>query len=196
MGFYSNYDEKNLVDAYNNQIEHQGKASTEILDEIKQRESIESFKLKIDKQKAELNERNRIIQEIFKHFKNKLGKEECHKLLKSEIISDEEIYYLVHKKYNEIQNVERNLKLDSNTLFRGFIGIFIASTFSFLLLSIFFFNYGFIIYYFLIPLYIINYFIIKLVTRKTRTNLIVFIATFIATILDIAYFILFFKILK
>lgn len=38
MGFYSNFSEQDLIISYKNQIDHQGKANKEILEEIYQEE--------------------------------------------------------------------------------------------------------------------------------------------------------------
>lgn len=196
MGFYSNFSEKDLIESYTNQIDYQGKADQEILEEILSRGSLDDFLFKIKTEKLLLDEQNRIVREIHGHYMGKLSKQECLSLLSSDLLSDKTIEVLVEIKYKQIhQNIE-NLKVDSDTLMYSFIGTIVASVVStiiilavlykFIFLSVF--NFGL-----LIPAYIINYWIIRLFTGKTRDNLAVFIASFIATVLNCVYFILFIK---
>ena len=193
MGFYSKFSEQDLIESYNNQIDYQGKPSKELLDEISQRSSLQDFQAKIEDQKTLLNERNRIIREVHQHYMNKSSKQECFSLLSSDILSKAEIQLIVNEKYVQIhQNVE-NLKVDSDTILYSFLGIFIASAVSSVILFLCIYKFTFLAalhFYLLIPAYIINYLIIKSVTKKTRDNLAVFIATFIATVLNLIFFII------
>jgi len=193
MGFYSKFSEQDLIESYNNQIDYQGKPNKELLDEISQRSSLQDFQAKIEDQKTLLNERNRIIREVHQHYMNKSSKQECFSLLSSDILSKAEIQLIVNEKYVQIhQNVE-NLKVDSDTILYSFLGIFIASAVSSVILFLCIYKFTFLAalhFYLLIPAYIINYLIIKSVTKKTRDNLAVFIATFIATVLNLIFFII------
>jgi len=193
MGFYTKFSDQDLIESYNNQIDYQGRATKELLEEITSRSSFEDFQAKIENQKTLLNERNRIIREIHQHYLNKSSQEECFSLLHSELLSLTEIKMLVETKYTDIhQNIE-NLKVDSDTILKSFLGIIIASVLSsFAIILLLYFANSFLVFNFflLIPAYIINYFIIRLITNKTRDNLAVFIATFLATVLNFIFFIL------
>ncbi|MBL3546955.1 hypothetical protein J2787_002432 [Chryseobacterium rhizosphaerae] len=194
MGFYSKFSEQDLIESYKNQIDYQGKPDKEIIDEIISRGTLEDFQNKIKAQNLFLNEQNRLIREIHGYYMNKLSKQECLSLLSSDLLSDKSIGILVDRKYNQIHQKVENLKVDSDTLIYSFIGTIIASVLStviilailykFIFLSVFSFS-------LLIPAYIMNYWIIRLFTGKTRDNLAVFIASFIATVLNCVYFVLF-----
>ncbi|MDP9958336.1 hypothetical protein [Chryseobacterium lathyri] len=194
MGFYSNFSEKDLIESYTNQIDYQGKADQEILEEILSRSSLDDFLFKIKTQKLLLDEQNRIIREIHGHYMSKLSKQECLSLLSSDLLSDKTIRILVDIKYKQIhQNVE-NLKVDSDTLMYSFIGTIVASVVSTIIILTILYKFTFLSVFnfgLLIPAYIINYWIIRLFTGKTRDNLAVFIASFIATVLNCVYFVLF-----
>ncbi|WP_307271356.1 hypothetical protein [Chryseobacterium sp. W4I1] len=182
------------MDSYTNQMDYQGKADQEILDEILSRSSLENFQAKIKVQKLLIDEQNRVIREIHGHYMNSRSKEECLTLITSDLLPSESIKFLIEKKYIQIhQNVE-NLKVDSDTLMYSIFGTIVASVassiiilvviYSFPFLSVFAFN-------LLIPVYIINYWIIRLFMGKTRANLAVFIASFVATVLNCLYFFFF-----
>ncbi|MCS3867928.1 hypothetical protein J3D55_000844 [Chryseobacterium ginsenosidimutans] len=193
MSFYSKFSDQDLIESYNNQIDYQGKATQELLEEITSRTTLENFQAIIENQKGILNERNRIIREIHQHYFNKSSKEESLSLLKSDLLSRQEIRILVEEKYSHIhQNVE-NLNVDSDTLLKSFVGIMIAPFVSSIIIFILIFSINALIafhFFLLIPAYIINYFVIRRITKKTRDNLAVFIATFIATVLNLIFFIL------
>ncbi|KIC65036.1 hypothetical protein [Chryseobacterium taiwanense] len=193
MGFYSKFSDQDLIESYNNQIDYQGKATKELLEEITSRGSIKDFQTKIENQKTLLNERNRIIREIHQHYLNKSSKQECFSLISSELISKKEIQILVETKYTHIQQNIENLIVDSDTILKSFVGIIVSSIISSLVITllIYFINALIVFHFFLlIPAYIINYFIIRLITKKTRDNLAVFIATFLATVLNFLFFII------
>ncbi|MDN5475488.1 MAG: hypothetical protein L0G39_01035 [Chryseobacterium sp.] len=192
MGFYSNFSEEDLIESYTNQVDHQGKADNEILEEILRRSSLEDFLNKIKTKNLYQNEKNRLIREINGHYVNKRSKQECLSLISSTLLSGESIRLLVNIKYDQIhQNVE-NLKVDSKTLMYSFVGTIVASIISSVIIFTILYQFSFLsVFHFslLIPAYIINYWVIRLITGKTRVNLAVFIASFIATLLNCLYFI-------
>jgi hypothetical protein len=194
MGFYSKFSERDLIESYKNQVDHQGKATKELLEEISRRGSIEDFKIKIEEEKTLLNERNRIIREIHQNYMNKTPKKESLAKLDSYLLSKQEIRILVEEKYTEIhQNVE-NLEVNSDTLLKSFAGVCVAPIISsIIILTLVASIQQLIIFHFflLVPAYIINYLVINKITGKTRSNISVFIATFIATLLNLLIFILF-----
>jgi len=194
MGFYRNFSEQDLMDSYTNQMDYQGKADQEILDEILSRSSLENFQAKIKAQKFLIDEQNRVIREIHGHYMNSRSKEECLTLITSDLLPSESIKFLIEKKYIQIhQNVE-NIKVDSDTLMHSIFGTIVASVASSIIILVVIYSFPFLsvfAFYLLIPVYIINYWIIRLFTGKTRANLAVFIASFVATVLNCLYFFFF-----
>jgi ABC-type multidrug transport system fused ATPase/permease subunit len=194
MSFYSKFSEKDLIESYKNQIDYQGKASQDLVEEISRRDSMENFMLKIESQKKLQDERNRLIREIHQHYMAKYSKQECFSLIKSDLLSEKEMEELVNIKYAHIHKNIENLKVDSITLLKAFYAILTSSVISFILLIIAIYKMNFLIafnFFLLIPVYIINYWITRTIVNKTRENLAVFIATFLATLLDVLYFFLF-----
>jgi hypothetical protein len=192
MGFYTKFSEQDLIESYKNQIDYQGKASNELLEEITKRESLEDFQLKIENQKNLLDENNRIIREIHRHCMNKTSEQECLSLIDSDIYTKKEIKLMIQEKYEHINRNVENLKVDSDTILFSLLGIMVSTVVSSVILLFCLYQFAFLAvfhFYLLIPLYIVNYLIIKSITHKTRDNLAVFIATCIATILNVLIFI-------
>lgn len=194
MGFYTKFSEKDLLEAYKNQIDYQGEANDEILSEIKSRSNLDDFLIKVKNKQSILEERNRIIREIHGHYMNFRSKEECSQLIHSNLISQEEKLLLIKNKYSQISFHVEDLKVDRKTIIKSFTGTIVSSIITFCLLILFIKQVNFILISFLIPIYIVNYFIIKLITGKSRRNLAVFLASFFATVLCILYFFICFKI--
>lgn len=193
MGFYTKFSEEDLITSYINQIDYQGKPDKEIVEEILRRSSLEDFQSKIKTQNLLQDEKNRIIREIHGHYMNKLSKHECLSLISSSL-PQENIRLLVDIKYDQIHRSIENLKIDSNTLMYSFMGTIVASVISTIVIGLIIYKFAFLsvfLFALLIPAYIINYWIIRLFTGKTRDNLAVFIASFIATVLNCLYFFLF-----
>lgn len=194
MSFYSKFSEKDLIESYKNQLDYQGKASQELLDEISKRGNINDFELIIEDQKKLQNERNRLIREIHQHYMDKCSQQECLALIRSDLLSQKDLEELVSIKYMHIHKKIENLKVDSVTLLKTFYAVLISSVITFTLLCIAIYAMNFLVafhFFLLIPIYIINYWIIRMIVKKTRENIAVFIATFLATLLDVFYFIFF-----
>jgi hypothetical protein len=194
VSFYSKFSEKDLIESYKNQLDYQGKASQELLDEIMKRGSLEEFQDTIENQNKICNERNRIIREIHQHYMNKSSQQECLALITSDLLSQKDLEELVNIKYAHIhQNIE-NLKVDSIIILKSFYAVLISSVITFVLLTIAIYTMEFLIafhFFLLIPVYIINYWIIRMIVKKTRKNVAVFTATFLATLLNVFYFLFF-----
>ncbi len=193
MGFYTKFSEQDLIESYKNQIDYQGKPSNELLEEIKKRGSLEDFQLKVEDQKKTLDERNRIIREIHQHYMNKSPELECLRQIDSDIYTKKEIHLMIHQKYGHISKNVENLKVDSDTILFSILGIMVSTVASSVILLLCLYQFEFLTafhFYLLVPVYIINYLIIKSITRKTRDNIVVFLATFIATVLNVLIFIL------
>jgi len=194
MGFYSKFTEQDLIESYKNQIDYQGKATQELLDEIQSRGTLEEFTKKIDNEKKYLEETNRIIRLIHQNYMSRVPMEECMTSIESHLLTRKDIKILTLEKYSQIQNKETNLKVDSDTILKSILGVTIAPFISSAILILTLNQFQQIIvfnYFLLIPVYIINYFIIKFFVKKTRENLAVFIATLVATLLNCLFFILF-----
>lgn len=56
MGFYSKFTEQDLIDSYKNQIDYQGNATKELIDEISSRFPLEEYINKVNNQKVILDE--------------------------------------------------------------------------------------------------------------------------------------------
>ncbi|MBV8328598.1 hypothetical protein [Chryseobacterium sp.] len=188
---YRNYNEEDLLTAYLDVIDHTGKMNDEMEEMIRKKFYYNEFVKKAEYKRILIKEKARISFEVY----NKVEKGEClDAVLKdtfSEIIESKELVFLISEKFYQFSVYKKNNTIDIKTLYSCLLGTLVSSgigvLFFVMLISILN-EFSFLL---LIPLYIINYFIIKLITGKTRDNLIVFLAVFISVIIStILFFVL------
>lgn len=129
----------------------------------------------------------RISKEIFSLTEESTNPEFIKKLMSSDILSKEELSLLVHEKYREKKIILNDKKIDLNLIISAIVGIVSASlivAFLFSVVTFYFplFYFPFLLIPVLIVVYFVCYLIIKFITKKSRNNIVVFLAALIATI--------------
>lgn len=182
MNIYKNFNEEELLIAYNELMDNSGKINNDMQVILTEKGYSEDFFAKANHKKVMIKEKGRIAFEISKMVDQNANLEEIDEKISSELLGKEELSYFILEKYNQFEYHKENTKIDKKTFYKSFIGL-ILGTFAgsiFLFLTIIFLKA--FIFYFLIPTYIVCYLVIKLITGKTRSNLAVFISTFLATV--------------
>lgn len=188
---YKNYSNEELIEAYSTMLDYSGKASNEILLEIDKRGGIDDFLTKIEFNKSNKEEINRISQEIYNLCKDFNDLDFIKGLIKSEILETNELDNLVTLKFNQYQAFLKNRKIDQKTIFGSLVGMIIGIIISLIFYSLVTFLIGKFVFYPIIGVYFICYQTIKLITKQTRDNTFVFLASFIGTLLTMLTFFLF-----
>ena len=103
--------------------------------------------------------------------------------IKSDVLSEDFLEKYIETKYNEHQHMLADRKIDSKTIVGTLLGLFLGTIIG----SLFFVTVSVLlnhVYYFLlITVYIIVYYTIKLITKQSRNNAVVFIGSFLGTLL-------------
>ncbi|MEP7255180.1 MAG: hypothetical protein ABI666_05355 [Ferruginibacter sp.] len=185
MNQYLNYSDESLIEVYTTMMDYGGKASDEMLEAINARGGMDNMLSRVAQNSIVPNEIERITNEVYALSSKATDVELVKTLLSSDILSRQELDELIEAKFTQSQAIINDRSINSKTIVGSIAGIAGGSLIGGVLwaLSIIFFK-G-IILYLIIPLYIICYFIIKLFTKQSRSNLVVFIATFIATVLAV-----------
>ena len=181
MNIYKNFNEEELLIAYNELLDNSGKINRDMQEVLSERGYDDEFFSKANHKKLVVKEKGRIAFEISKMVDKEFFFEEIQPRITSDILNEEELFNFILEKYVIFKSNYDNEKVDKQTLYKSIFGL-IVGTFagiSFLQLIITFLQaFHFI---FLIPTYVVCYLVIKKITRKTRDNLAVFISTFLAT---------------
>jgi hypothetical protein len=185
MNQYLNYSDESLMEVYTTMMDFSGKASEEILEAINSRGGMENWLKRIEQNSIKPREIKRITQEIYSLSSKATDVEFLKTLISSEILSKQELHELIEEKFAESQAIINNRSVTSKTIVGSIAGVVaggliggVVSAFSMIYLK------G---QYLIVtaPVYIICYLIIWFITKQSRSNPIVFIASFIATVLAI-----------
>lgn len=181
---YKKFSEDDLIESCTALIDYSGKANPEILQEIENRGGMESFLTSIEKKKLNQKEINRIARETVELSDDDKDLEFVKRFIKSDILSQESLEQLIERKFNEHQLEISDRKINSNAIIGGFFGIIIGSIlgYLFLMVGIHFLEK----FYFssMIGAYIVCYLSIKFLTKQSRNNVVIFIASFIAAVIS------------
>ena len=192
MNTYLSFSDDELIEAYTSMISYSGKITDDLQFAIDQRGGMESFKKQMGYKKIHQQEIKRISGEVFALTSEETNVDFVKKLITSNILSKEELASVVEKKFKESQEYKKDREVSTGTLTKSLLGLLAGLIVGGTLwaLSIYFFEE---VYYLLIvPIYIINYFLIRLITKQSRANPVVFLACLFSTVgsVVIGYYIL------
>lgn len=181
---YRNYNEEDLLVAYLYMVDHAGTINDEMREAINQKFNYNEFVKKAEYRKILIKEKGRVSFEV--HNRVQKG-DDLHLILErisSELMDKRELNLFITDKFNQFLKVKENNKVDQKTIYKSLLGVVIASVVGMLFL------YSVVLYtaqfsfFLLVPVYIINYIVIRMITGKTRGNIIVFLAVFISVIIS------------
>lgn len=179
---YKKYTDEELIEVYTSMIEYSGKANTEVLQEIELRGGLDNFKKQIEYKAIIEQEKNRISKEIFSLTSTATDAEFIKSIVTSDILTKDQVDELVENKFASFQAFNKNRQINSKTIIRSIIGIVAGTILGGWLFYFISKKLDGIYYFFIVPVYVLNYLIILLITKRTRTNLVVLIASILATI--------------
>jgi hypothetical protein len=181
---YKKYSDEDLKEAYSTMMDYSGKANSEILTEIESRGGLGKFLKQIEIQRINQTEIGRITKEVRLLNSNGLDKNAIKDSVQSDILSKDELEHLIERKLVEHKAIIADRTITSKTIFGSVFGIILGSILGciFLILAISFF--GKLVFFPLVGVYIICYFTIKFFTKQSRNNAVVFIASFLSTVIS------------
>lgn len=179
---YEKYTDEELIVAYNDMMDYSGKISPDMEKIIAERGGIDNFKKLVSDKKKFNTEKARIKKEVNSLTTLETDIDFIKKLVSSEILTNEDLEIVITKTFHDCQSTLSNKRITTDTIVRSIVGLLIASVLGAVLWSCSILFLKKIYFPILIPIYVFNYFIIYLFTRKTRSNVVVFIASVLAII--------------
>lgn len=179
---YEKYSDDELIEAYSSMIEYSGEINKEMSTEIEFRGGLESFKKKIEQKNIIVQETKRISAEVYSLTSPETNLEFIKKLITSNILTQEQLNELIENRFLQYQVINNDKAITPRTILGSITGIILSIILSSLLLFFVIKQLQGFFYVLLIPTYILNYFIIKFITKQTRVNWVIFVATFVATV--------------
>jgi|SRR3954470_4030760 len=178
MSSYKKYTNKDLIDIYESHKAYSGVVKDEELKtEIEARGGLEAL-VKFPK------EINRIIHETNEFIKDRYTSEQIIKKIKSDILTASQMQAVISQQILVLNERERDQKITSKTIIGSLVGMILSIALSLIIWFISFFYLHYMPFILLPGMGILSYFIIKLFTKQSRDNVIVFIATFLSIVIS------------
>ena len=165
-------------------IAYSGEVEPEIVKEIENRGGLEKFIRAIDNNKKHRVEVDRIIKQVFELSTDFKDLEFIRQFIKSDILRKDDLDDLIERKFDEHQKMSADKKINSKTIFGSLLGILLGSLLGSLFLILSTFIFGGIVFYLIFVVIFICYSSIKLITKQSRSNSVVYVATSIATLIS------------
>lgn len=163
--------------------DHTGTINNEMREVINQKFDYNEFVTKAEQRKILIKEKGRVAFEVYHSVQKEETIYSILNNISSEMMDKEELKIFILEKFDQFSRVRENDRIDKKTIYRSLLGIVIASINGLLFLyTVLSFTSEFS-FFLLIPVYILNYLVIRWITKKTRDNIIVFLAVFISVII-------------
>jgi hypothetical protein len=182
---YSKYSDEDILEIYNSMLEYSGTADKDLMNEIENRGGLEKIKLNETDRNIVPGEVKRINNFVLHSYKMEPDHDRIRNAISSSVLSPDELSQVIDAALLNAQAYYNDKKIDTGTIIRCLIGVAIAAVagawfwcFSIMIT-------GEMMYVLIAVIYLISYLIIRLLTRKSRNNVLVFLAGFIATLIAI-----------
>ena len=179
---YEKYSDEEIIEAYSSMLDYSGEISKEMSLEIESRGGLNTFKKKIENRNILTKEISRLSNEVYSLTSPDTNVEFIKTLIKSDILTREELNELIENKFSYYRAINTDRTVNSKTIIGSITGIVLGTILGGLLMHFLSKQIPGIYFYLIIPVYILNYFIIKVITKQSRANPVIFIACFLATI--------------
>jgi len=179
---YSQYSDSELMNVYLNKDGYSEDAKKALEIVVDSKGGIQSLNERYDKIVEKENEKLRINDEAIKLYENGFTKNDINSNLKSEILSTNEMQEIVDKVFNSLEATKKDMEINSGTIIGSVLGGIIGSFVGGILWGLQMIYSGYMFYIFAIGLAIISYGFIKLFTRQSRGNTVVFITTILSVV--------------
>ncbi len=179
---YKNYSDDELMEIFKTNTEFSNNSIPELDEEINNRGGIELMRKQQQKRRIIPNEVRRITNEIFSLNAEGINADFLKTVIRSEILSEEELHKVIDEKYKLAEVYRNNKKIKSRTIAGSLAGIAVSSVVVGILWMLQLAYCKESVHYMgVVVAYFICYGIIRLITRQTASNAVVLAAAVLAT---------------
>jgi hypothetical protein len=182
---YSKYSDEDILETYNSMLEYSGRADKDLMIEIESRGGLEKIKLNENGRNIVPDEVKRINRLVLHSYKIEPDQDMIRNAISSSVLSPDELSQVIDAALLNAKSYYNDKKIDAGTIIRCLIGVAISAVagawfwcFSIMIT-------GEMMYILITVIYLISYLITRLLTRKSRNNVLVFLAGFVATLIAI-----------
>lgn len=182
---YKNFTDKEILESYSTSIGYSGKANKDLTAEVERRGGIDELKNKVAEQEIIPKEIARIKGQVFALYKTNQNPDKIKTSITSEILNDNQLNTVIVEAIQQATHFKKDTSINTRTIIGSIVGIVLSS-----LIGAGIWCYSIIqtgeMYYILTGgILIISYLIIKLLTRQSKNNVLVFVATFVSAFIAI-----------
>ena len=182
---YSTYSDKDIIEIHNTTLDYSGKVDDLIMLEIESRGGLEFLNQKINKADIVPNEIKRIKTEAYKLYNNDSDIDSIKSTLTSQILKHDFLASTIDEAIEMKKSIIADRTITGRTVagsIMGFIiGTLIGTTFWYFVAI----KTGEVFHIFSHGVFFITYFVIKIFTKQTDSNTLVFLTSFASSLLSI-----------
>ena len=180
---YKKYTDEELLDINSNILGYSNEAQIALGRVIYSKGGLESLLKKAESKAILLNEENRIAKETMDFGKEGIDASFIKTVTSSTILSEEMVKEIIDRKYVEVEAEIEDKKIKPSTIIGSITGGGIASIIGGAFWGLQMIYSKRMFYIFFVGLVLFSYYVIKALTKQTKNNSFVFIATIISIIL-------------
>ncbi len=180
---YKKYTDEELLDINSNILGYSNEAQIALGRVIYSKGGLESLLKKAESKAILLNEENRIAKETMDFGKEGIDASFIKTVTSSTILSEEKVKEIIDRKYVEVEAEIEDKKIKPSTIIGSITGGGIASIIGGAFWGLQMIYSKRMFYIFFVGLVLFSYYVIKALTKQTKNNSFVFIATIISIIL-------------
>lgn len=174
---YSQYTDSELIQIYNNKSGYTEEAKKALEIVINEKGGIDLIQSRNTANIEKQNEKSKLNEEIKKMYDEGMTINDISMRLSASTLSQEEIDEVVNQRFNFLEEQKNDLTVNSGTIVGSVFGGLLGGIIGGILWGLQMIYSGRMFYIFLLGLIFISYGFIKLLTKKSRNNIAVFIAT-------------------
>ena len=183
---YESKTDSELFEIYQKKEDYSDDALAALKIEINRRDNYEQFIKKQENLAIKEEEKQRIFNYSMKMFSNKLEQNDFRQKITSKHLSQTEIDEVITQAEANFEKEREDQKVNPKILMAGILGGFVGGTFGGILLGIQMVQTNYFIKFIILGLAFISYIFIKLFTKRSKNNIIVFTLTILSTLYAIA----------
>lgn len=180
---YKEYTDEELLNINSNILGYSNEAQIALGRVINSKGGLESLLKKAESKAILLNEENRIAKETMDFGKEGIDASFIKTVTSSTILSEEKVKEIIDRKYVEVEAEIEDKKIKPSTIIGSITGGGIASIIGGAFWGLQMIYSKRMFYIFFVGLVLFSYYVIKALTKQTKNNSFVFIATIISIIL-------------
>jgi hypothetical protein len=182
---YRKYSDEDILETYNSMLEYSGKVDKDLMGEIESRGGLDKMKLNQNDRNIVPDEVKRINRLVSHSYKIEPDPARIKDAISSTVLSPDELSQVIDAALLNAQSYYNDKKIDTGTIIRSLIGVAISAVAGAWFWCFSIIMTGRMIYVLITVIYLISYLIIRLLTNKSRNNVLIFLAGFVATLIAV-----------